>query len=668
MARSSRQTTPLAFRALRAITILSAWLVPLFFLPTSFPFAAPKGFLLIALACIEIPLLVSLYLVDRSYVPKLPKLAWLALAYAAWLAIASFAGVDSNGSFWSTFWRGDGLFTFFAVLTLAKGFVVVQQKEDIRVRFAAATTIGGVILVALKYIGIAFSLPLLLGGGTVGNPSFAAAYLLFPIFTALYLAVTNKGKKKILPVIGAAWIALSPLFINIFGAHTGVTSFLGESRAAAIGLAIGAGAGYLFHLAWSESRGIRISARTTMILTAVGACCIALMLYIPGSRIQEVFTKAASPTRALYSQIALSGIADRPVLGSGWNSYQYTQQKYYDPIILTKEYRNEGWVDKPHNVLFEIGSAAGIPALLLYLAIFSALFAATAVFVRKSYITREVGALFFGLLLAYFIQNLFLFDVVTTWFFFWMIAAWLISYIPRRAEENNLPRIASNDTRTLIQYGAWALAAIGIWFLAVQPAHEAVALKNIRRAPSGERTERMAHIFAISPMGRSADEARIIDEYAQAYLSRMPTYTATERELIAKELSAYLTIVDAHDTINTARLAIAGSGAASGAYAFSSAGSRDNALLAKAKDYALRAIELSPRNQRAYLELAKTYALAGDRPKSIDALIKAVELEPRATEPQIVLLRSLLDAKETDLFQKYWVRARAAIPNFDFEL
>lgn len=668
MARSSSQNSPFAFRSLREITILSAWLVPLFFLPTSFPFAAPKAFLLIVLACIEIPLLLSLFLADRSYIPKLPKLAWLALAYAGWLAIASLAGIDPNGSFWSTFWRGDGLFAFFAVLVIAKCFLVVLQKEDIRSRFAWALTIGGAIVVALKYIGMAFSLPLLLGGGTVGNPSFAAAYLLFPIFASLYLVVTNAGKKKILPAISAAWIILSPLFVNIFDAHNGIASLLGESRAAAISLAIGTSAAYAFYLAWGKQRGIRIGARIALILAALGAGIIALMLYMPGTRIQELFAKAASPTRALYSQIALSGIADHPMLGAGWNSYQYTQQEYYDPIILTKEYRNEGWVDKPHNVLFEIAAAAGIPALILYLVIFGALLAATAVFVRKGYITREIAAIFFGLLLAYFIQNLFLFDVATTWFFFWMIAAWLISYIPRSQGEDRRPFIANNDARTMIGYGAWVLAVIGIWFLAMQPAHEALALKKIRRAPSDERATRMAQIFAISPMGTSADEARIIDEYAQAYLSRMPTYTPAERTLIAAELKAYLAIVDAHSKIDTARLAIAGSGAASGTYAFSPVASRDRELLGKARNYALRAIEISPRNQRAYLELAKAHALAGDRTQSINALIEAVELEPRATEPQIVLLRSLLDAKETELFQKYWLKARAAIPNFDFEL
>src|SRR6187551_3432616 len=170
---SKKNSDPIAspLHALGKLLIFGAFAVPLFFLPTEFPFGAPKAFLIIALACIAIPLLARLWTLDRSYIPRLPKIAWLVGSYAVWLFFTSVVGADFNNSAWSTFSSGEGLITFFAILVLALGLITVLQRKDIRQNLAWAFLASGVLVVLMKYAGGLFSLPLLKGGSTLSNPS-----------------------------------------------------------------------------------------------------------------------------------------------------------------------------------------------------------------------------------------------------------------------------------------------------------------------------------------------------------------------------------------------------------------------------------------------------------------------------------------------------------------
>lgn len=649
---------------MQMIIIIAAFATPLFFLPTEYPFAAPKGFFIIALGCIMTALLATLWISDRSYIPRLPKIAWVVGAYAVWLLISSLAGASVNASLWSTFSRGNGLITFFSVLILALGFVTVLLKKDMRRNFAWAMATGGALVVALHYIGMLSDSALLSGGSTLGNPSFAAAYLLFPIFAALYLACTSE--RKAWPIITAVFIASSPLFINIFGPHNGLMSLIGQSRAAAIALGIGTAASILLWMSFFKMKSMRLLGRGLLALLALTIIAMALLFQMPGSRVQEAFIKAATPTRILYGEVAREGIVTQPLFGYGLENYPIVFQNFYKPAIMTQEYLQEGWTDKPHNFVLEIGTSAGIVGLILYLIIYSFLLIAPIVYIRKGYMDVKIGATFFGLFLAYFLQNLFLFEIPATAFFFWMTGAWFLSY-RTRTSENTAAFLPAGSQRAVVT-AFWAVALAGIFFLSIQPAREAIALRTMKQSSSAYRAENAARLFAISPMGDTYDEARFIDAYAEKYQRSLPTYAVQDRAVVKNELESYMRILDTERTDGAAahvRFYMTGAAVANNIYSYSPAGARDKKILDIAEGYAREAIRISPKHQRAYLELAKTYVQRGDLKTAITHLETAVDLEPRAYEVQLVLMRLILESKDEALFIKHWLIAREAIPNFD---
>lgn len=659
-----KEQFPFAFRMAEKLLILSVFLVPIFFLPAEYPFASPKAFFIITLGCIMTALLATLWISDRSYIPRLPKVTWVIGAYAAWLLISSLAGASANASLWSTFSRGNGLIAFFSILILALGLVTVLQKKDIKRNFAWAVAAGGALVVALHYIGMLSGSALLSGGSTLGNPSFAAAYLLFPIFAAVYLACTSA--KRALPIVTAALIATSPLFINIFGPHDGILSLLGQSRAAAISLGIGAVASILLLMSFSEKRSLRLSGRGLFTLLAFAVVGITLLFCMPGSRIQETFVKAATPTRLLYGEVAREGIAERPIFGYGLENYPIVFQEFYKPVIMTQEYLQEGWTDKPHNFILEVGTSAGSIGLVLYLIIYGFLFVAPIVYISKGYMDAKIGAAFFGLFLAYFLQNLFLFEVPATAFFFWMTVAWFLSYRTRAGESTAAFVPASSQKVTVVIF--WIFALTGIFYLSIQPAREAMAVQKMKRSSSAYRAENVARVFAISPMGDAYDETRLIDTYAEKYQRSLPDYSVQDRAVVQKELAAYMRILDSTIKVGEpahVRFYMAGAAVASDIYSYSPANARDKKILDTAQWYAREAIKISPKHQRAYLELAKTYVQRGDLKTAITHLETAVDLEPRAYEVQLVLMRLILESKDDALFIKRWLIAREALPNFD---
>ncbi len=667
MSRKPIAQFPWPFRAAEKILLAAPVLVPLFFLPVQFPFAAPKALLVISLACVLLALLVSLWIVDRSYMPKLPKIAWAVLAYGAWLVFTGSIGANPSVAWWSTFSQGDGLIFFVAVIIFALALMTVLAKKDIRKKLAWALVIGSIGAIVTRYVGIAFALPLLSNAGTLGNQSFAAAYLYFPLFAALYLVTTAVGAKKMLPSLAALLIVTSPFFLRLSGAHDSLLSFIGESQAAAIALLISALAGTIFYLSYASKKAIHISAKILFLIFFLAAGASAYLFFMPDSSIQRAFIKAATPTRLLYGEIALQGIAERPLVGFGLNSYPVVYQRYFDPINLTETYLGEGWIDKPHNLLLEIGVNSGLPGLALYLLIYGYFLVSVSAFVRRGYLDRKTGALFFGLFLAYFLQNLFLFEVVSTQLFFWLTAAWFLSYKTVPVEQNTMPLVAGNGARNALLAATWMLALFGIYYFALQPAHEALALQRVRHGAVPDRAEHVARLFFISPMGYIRDEAAFMQNYAELYLKKLPDFDAKARTIVSAELASYLAIVDeriAKKPEDNFRITLVGAMVANDLAAYSANSETKEKYIARASAYATEAIAISPRNQQGYLERAKAYLMAGKPERAIETLELAISLAPGYADAHRVLLNVIHMTENQALYEEKLAEAKMAIPGF----
>ena len=118
--------------------------------------------------------------------------------------------------------------------------------------------------------------------------------------------------------------------------------------------------------------------------------------------------------------MAYQGVKEKPILGWGQDNYSYVFAKYYDPAM----YNQEQWFDRTHDVFYDWLIAAGFLGLIAYLVLFlSAIYTLW----RKTDDNWSVTerAVLTGMLVAYFVHNIFVFDNLASYIFFFTILAFI---------------------------------------------------------------------------------------------------------------------------------------------------------------------------------------------------------------------------------------------------
>ena len=126
-------------------------------------------------------------------------------------------------------------------------------------------------------------------------------------------------------------------------------------------------------------------------------------------------------TRLLAWKMSLKGVAERPILGWGWENFATVFNKYYDPYI----YPTENWFDRAHNIVFDTAISTGLVGLLSYLAIFGVVFWTLWRAFRRKRIDFLNMALFGILMVGYFAQNFFVFDMLHSYLPFFAVLAFI---------------------------------------------------------------------------------------------------------------------------------------------------------------------------------------------------------------------------------------------------
>jgi len=130
-------------------------------------------------------------------------------------------------------------------------------------------------------------------------------------------------------------------------------------------------------------------------------------------------------TRLISWEAGLNAVQERPFTGFGMENYYYAFDKYFQA-----DYYNiaptETWFDRAHNMVMENLVAHGIFGLLAYLSIFII----TLIYLYREYKKdpeeKWLFSLFMGsLVVAYFIQNFFVFDSLAVTLLFFFILAYI---------------------------------------------------------------------------------------------------------------------------------------------------------------------------------------------------------------------------------------------------
>ncbi len=400
------------------------WPVTNFF----FPYITGKNFVFRIL--VEIALLgyILLALAEPKYRPRASLIMWAALGLVVWVGVSTITSLDPIKSFWSNFERMDG---YINLIHLFVWFVItgaVLTADNLWDRFIN-TTIGASVaqgLIALLQVthSLGFE-PSSQSGAradtTFGNATYLAVYMLFAIFLTLFMLARRKAAGK----LSSGWqiwygLALVLQCVGLYftetrGAQLGV---IGGVIIGAIWIAIFArGAHFkgVRHLAWYALGALAVlivgfvGIRDTSFVKSSGAL----------NRLASIsLNDATVQSRLLYIwPTALKGIGEKPVVGWGEENFNFVFNKYYQPAM----YNQEQWFDRAHNEFLDFGIVAGVPALLLY----AALFVLAALAVWRSRLSVLEQAALVGLLAGYAFNNLFVFDNLVSLFCFFAVLAFL---------------------------------------------------------------------------------------------------------------------------------------------------------------------------------------------------------------------------------------------------
>ena len=413
-----------------------ALLAPLILTPSLyFPFITGKA-LFFRLA-VELALLAFgfyLALGGRVNWQKIRHPVVIALSlFALVSAITGLTGVNPQNSWWSDFERGEGVWQiihywlFFLLTVLVFNTKVEWQR-----------LLGASILVSfiVSLYGLAQHLNLsgiILSGsgrisGTLGNPSYLAAYLLFHMIFAGYLLYNELNK----PVKNRWWVLLLVLILltELFDYYQTGT------KAALIALFVGLSAGFITF--WRKSLAVFFAS----------VFCIVLILITLGFSLAPVYLYGALKSRFWTWGSALAGFIEKPWLGWGVENFPYVFDKYYNP----QHYGLESWFDRAHNIFLDYLVAGGLPLLTAYLAIF--------VFYYLSLVKLPKNffwVVFAVLPIIYLIQGQALFEVLAIYLAFFLFLAFFVNYTVSADWTKTVDASSFRHHRLYLIYGLTAL-------------------------------------------------------------------------------------------------------------------------------------------------------------------------------------------------------------------
>ncbi|MEK9180758.1 MAG: O-antigen ligase family protein, partial [Patescibacteria group bacterium] len=321
----------------------------------------------------------------------------------------------------------------------------------------------------------------------IGNAAFYAGYLVFHIFLAIWLFSTKR------PVWQKAIFAVIAVYELIIINAT-------ETRGALIALFIGFFLAALLFAVTASSKKVRYFGIVVLsVLALSGALVFAFrdsdfIKSVPGMRrvagisLKDVTTES----RLLTWQASWRGFTDRPVLGYGYENFNVAFNRYF-PAPIFRDAGSQIWFDRAHNIVFDVMVASGILGLGAYLSLFILSF-----WILWRYYKRDPDAnkttsiLFFCMLLAYFIQNFFVFDTLSTYLSFYTVLAFLVFL---QVQNSGAPALLeSRRTRgfnPLLASGFIVALLFAAYFSVFRPARANLYVTNALLSASKGRLENL---------------------------------------------------------------------------------------------------------------------------------------------------------------------------------
>jgi len=397
-----------------------------------FPFIVPKTMIFRIIVEVMLLAFLGLAVLKKEYRPKINLVLILSFIYIVIVSISSFLADSFYFSFWSNNERSEGillLLHLFAYLFILSGFL--RKLKDWL--FLFETSFFSSLLVSLiglgQYLGTNWVVASSGGSritATIGNAGYVAGYLVFNIFFGLLLMFFRKNKYlHIYYILG--------IFLQIFIVFNTLTR--GGILALVFSLVIFAG--YLVFFRFRSNKLIRNSGIILLLVVIIFTSFVFFNKQSDWVSKNPVFNRlttvsfddATINNRLVTWKGAYLGFEEKPILGYGYENFYQVFDKHFDPSI----YRKAGsvvWFDRAHNMIFDRLITGGLIGLLLYLSLlFLPLILLWKYFHKnKTSSGYFIPVVFTLIIIAYFIQNMFIFEALVTYIPLFIVLAFMSQF------------------------------------------------------------------------------------------------------------------------------------------------------------------------------------------------------------------------------------------------
>lgn len=382
-----------------------------------FPFITSKAYVFYAI--IDILLLVYLLILSKKSLYPFKSKLFLFFILITFLGIFfDLFGLSFKTSFWGNYERMMGAYTslhFLAYLWLLLSVFNTKEKYFKLLKISTIVNFLVIIYSILQKFKVNIWGMLNLGddriSATFGNPAYLAAWLLLGIFLSVYLFVKTSHKY---------WrIFYSAVFILDI-----IVLFWTATRGAIVGLFLGILAMLFYLLFFYKNNKVRLICGSFLIIFVLSGSSIFIFKdtnFIKGNlalrRISNISLQDTTvSSRLSLWKMSITASKDRSFLGYGGNNIKIPLDKYHDYSLV------EDWFDSSHNKFFDELLSHGFVGLLLQFIFFGYLFF---LIFKKKKADFNGSMIFFGLLIAYLIQAMFIFDSFIVVLFLLLIFGYL---------------------------------------------------------------------------------------------------------------------------------------------------------------------------------------------------------------------------------------------------
>ena len=412
-------------KIVRFISLAALFIIPLFPLIIAnwyfFPFITGKAFFFRILVELAFFSWIILAFLEPKYRPKVTPLSIGVTVFALITLLADLLGVNPIRSLWSNFERMEGwiviihLWAFY--ITTSSLFGSGDEGRKMWHRWFNVS-----LLVALIVAG--YGLFQLFGwaethqgtrvDASLGNAAYMAVYMLMNAGIAAYMFFAARARRIVKKVSLSQW-AYGILFV-LFSVIVVETA----TRGTTLGLVGGIILTCLIYSIFGRGEPKRwrwVSAGIVGLVVLVGVL-FWFNRSAPFIQNNEVLRRMAeiswsdtsNQARQYIWPMALKGAMERPILGWGQENFNYIFNSKYDANM----WGQEQWFDRAHNVYLDWLTASGLVGLIAYLALYILLL----ISVWRSSLNMADKSVITGLIAAYAVHNIFVFDNLASYVLF----------------------------------------------------------------------------------------------------------------------------------------------------------------------------------------------------------------------------------------------------------